>query len=56
MIIYLLIIGISTAVIAALNCIFTPGGEPWYMYLIMTFAAVIAAFVIDAIVAIIGRR
>ena len=56
MIIYLLIIGISTAVIATLNCIFTPGGEPWYMYLIMTVAAVAAAFIIDAVVAIIGRR
>ena len=53
---YILIIIISTAVIAVPNCIFTPGGEPWYMYLIMTVAAVIASVLIDGLVAFIFRR
>ncbi len=53
---YIIIILASTVVIALPNVIFRPGGEPWYMYLIMTVAAVLASLLIDAIVAFIGRR
>ena len=53
---YIIIILASTIVIALPNVIFRPGGEPWYMYLIMTVAAVLASLLIDAIVAFIGRR
>ena len=56
MALYLIIIAISTVIIALPNVLLRPGGEPWYMYLIMTVVAVIASFLIDAIVAIIGRR
>ena len=56
MLLYIIIIVASTVIIAVPNIIFRPGGEPWYMYLIMTVAAVAASFLIDAIVAIIGRR
>ena len=56
MLAYILIILISTLIIAIPNCIFTPGGEPWYMYLIMTLAAVAASLLVDGIVAFIGRR
>ena len=53
---YILIILASTVIIAVPNVIFRPGGEPWYMYLIMTVAAVLASLLVDAIVAFIGRR
>lgn len=56
MILYLIIILVSTVIIAVPNIIFRPGGEPWYMYLIMTVAAVVASFLIDGLVAFIGRR
>ena len=56
MIPYLIIILTATVVIAVPNTLLRPGGEPWYMYLIMTVAAVAASFLIDAIVALIGRR
>lgn len=56
MTLYLIIILISTIVIALPNVIFRPGGEPWYMYLIMTIAAVVASLLIDGLVAFIGRR
>ena len=56
MLLYIIIIVASTVIITVPNIIFRPGGEPWYMYLIMTVAAVAASFLIDAIVAIIGRR
>ena len=51
MLLYLIIILVSTVVIAVPNIIFRPGGEPWYMYLIMAVAAVLASLLIDAIVA-----
>ena len=56
MIIYLIIILASTVIIALPNVLLRPGGEPWYMYLIMTVAAVAASFLIDALVALVGRR
>ena len=56
MTLYIIIILISTVVIAVPNAIFRPGGEPWYMYLIMTVAAVAASLLIDGIVAFVGRR
>ncbi len=56
MITYLIIILVSMVVIAVPNTLLRPGGEPWYIYLIMTVAAVAASFLIDAIVALIGRR
>ena len=56
MALYLIVILVSTVVIAVPNVIFRPGGEPWYMYLIMTVAAVIASFLVDGLVAFIGRR
>ena len=56
MLLYIIIILISTVIIAVPNIIFRPGGEPWYMYLIMTVAAVAASFLIDALVALVGRR
>ena len=56
MVLYIIVIIASTVIIAVPNIIFRPGGEPWYMYLIMTVAAVAASFLIDAIVALIGRR
>ena len=56
MLLYIVIILVSTVIIALPNIIFRPGGEPWYMYLIMTVAAVVASFLIDALVALIGRR
>lgn len=56
MTLYLIIILVSTVVIALPNVLLRPGGEPWYMYLIMTVAAVLASLLIDGIVAFIGRR
>ena len=56
MLLYSLIILISTAIIATLNCLFRPGGEEWWIYLIMTLVAVIASLLIDGLVAFIGRR
>ena len=56
MTLYIIIILVSTVVIAVPNAIFRPGGEPWYMYLIMTVAAVAASLLIDGIVAFVGRR
>lgn len=56
MILYIIIILVSTVVIAVPNIILRPGGEPWYMYLIMTVAAVAASLLIDGLVAFIGRR
>lgn len=56
MTLYIIIILISTVLIAVPNAIFRPGGEPWYMYLIMTVAAVAASLLIDGIVAFVGRR
>ena len=56
MILYIIIILISTVVIAVPNILLRPGGEPWYMYLIMTVAAVAASLLIDGLVAFIGRR
>lgn len=56
MLLYLIIIIVSTAIIAIPNIIFRPGGEQWYIYLIMTISAVIASFIIDGLVAFIGRR
>ena len=56
MILYLIIILASTVIIALPNILLRPGGEPWYMYLIMTVAAVIASLAIDGLVAFIGRR
>ena len=56
MLLYLIIIFASTVIIAVPNIIFRPGGEPWYMYLIMTVAAVLASLLIDGLVAFIGRR
>ncbi|MCR5184941.1 MAG: hypothetical protein K6C32_02545 [Bacilli bacterium] len=56
MLLYLLVIFISTAIIAVVNILTNPMNEPWYYYLLMTLAMVAAAFVVDAIVAIIGRR
>ena len=56
MILYIIIILVSTVVIAVPNIILRPSGEPWYMYLIMTFAAVAASLLIDGLVAFIGRR
>lgn len=56
MTLYIIIILVSTVIIAVPNAIFRPGGEPWYMYLIMTVAAVLASLLIDGLVAFIGRR
>ena len=56
MTLYLIIILASTVIIALPNILLRPGGEPWYMYLIMTVAAVVASFLIDALVALVGRR
>lgn len=56
MLAYIIIILVSTVIIAVPNIIFRPGGEQWYIYLIMTIAAVIASFLIDGLVAFIGRR
>ena len=56
MVLYLIVILVSTVIIAVPNCIFRPGGEPWYIYLIMVFAAIAASFIIDAVVAFVGRR
>lgn len=56
MLLYLIIIIVSTIIIAMPNIIFRPGGEQWYIYLIMTISAVIASFIIDGLVAFIGRR
>ena len=56
MTLYIIIILVSTVIIAVPNAIFRLGGEPWYMYLIMTVAAVAASLLIDGIVAFVGRR
>ena len=56
MTLYIIIILVSTVIIAVPNAIFRPGGEPWYMYLIMTVVAVAASLLIDGIVAFVGRR
>ena len=56
MVLYLIIISICTVLIAVPNCVFRPGGEPWWLYLIMTLGAVIASILVDGLVAFIGRR
>ena len=56
MVLYLSIIIISTIIIALPNVLLRPGGEPWWFYLIMTLAAVVASLLIDGLVAFIGRR
>lgn len=56
MILYLSIIFICTVVIALPNALLRPGGESWYIYVIMTIAAVVASILIDGLVAFIGRR
>ena len=56
MLLYFIISFVCTVIIALPNVLLRPGGEPWYMYLIMTVAAVIASILIDGLVAFIGRR
>ena len=56
MLLYSIIILICFTLITVPNCIFTPGGEKWYIYLIMSVIAVIASILIDAFVAIVGRH
>ena len=53
---YLLIILVSTIIIAVPNCLLRPGGEEWYIYLIMTVGAVVVSILVDGLVAFIGRR
>ena len=56
MLLYSIIIGVATLLIAGINAIFRPGGEQWYIYIIMTVAAVIVSLIIDGLVAFICRR
>ena len=56
MIFYILVIAISMAAIALPNIFFNPMGYPWWVYLLATLAFVVAAVIVDAIVAIIIRK
>lgn len=55
MLLYSIIILISSALIMGVNVLFHPGNEPWYYYIYWTVIFVVGAFIIDALVAFIIR-
>ena len=56
MITYLIIIGISSALIAGINIIFNPSNIAFYWYIIAIIAYVIAAILLDGFLAFIIRK
>ena len=56
MITYLIIIGISSILIAGINIIINPSNIPFYWYIIATISYVIAAILLDGLLAFIIRK
>ena len=57
MLLYIIIIIIGTALTATLNILFNPlYHDKWWLYIVITLGFVVAAIIIDALVALIIRR
>ena len=56
MLFYIIVIVVSAVVISLLNIFLSPMGYPWWGYILATLAFIVAAILVDALVAFIVRK